>query len=449
MRVDLPELFPAQQEIAQDPHRFKVVAAGRRFGKTKLAALMCVIVALRGGRAWWVAPSFSLADVGWREIKLLCGQIKGAQVRLGVRAYYMPGGGFVQAKSAGSSAALRGEGLDFVVVDECAYMDQTRWTVELRPALSDRKGKAVFISTPNGRNWFWRLWKQGMSDDPKNKDWKSWQLPSTARPTFDPSEIESARADMTEREIRQEYFAQFMADSGQVFRHIDKLTRSTALDRGLEGHTYVAGMDLGRYNDATAIAVFDVGTGEQVLLETFVEEEFSLQATRVQGIHARFAPKAWIIEENFNTSYIERLRDLRIPVVPIHVSNPIKGMLITDLTLAFEQELISLIPHEDQNHQLKAFTFSTTGFNNTRYHAPGGEHDDIVIANALAWHGLKGAAIKPASTYGLKQVASVSHVERPGPQKVLTPGGVGGPYNTRRPRPLSRFRSRLVHRLRY
>ena len=112
-------------------------------------------VAMNGGRAWWVAPSYKMAAVGWRLVHELGVQVPGVQVSKVNRMITLPTGGAVQIRSADDPDSLRGEGLDFVVMDECAFMKEDAWTHALRPALSDRLGKAMFISTPKGRNWFY------------------------------------------------------------------------------------------------------------------------------------------------------------------------------------------------------------------------------------------------------------------------------------------------------
>ena len=151
---------PGQAEVHNTDARFKILAAGRRWGKTRLGVNECLDVASQGGRAWWVSPSYKTSEVGWRPLRRLGGKI-GAEVRKVDRMVNLPGGGSVQVRSADDPDSLRGEGLDFVVLDEIAFMKEEAWTEALRPALSDRQGKALFISTPKGHNWFWRLYQRG------------------------------------------------------------------------------------------------------------------------------------------------------------------------------------------------------------------------------------------------------------------------------------------------
>jgi len=107
-----------QREVHNDMARFKVLAAGRRWGKTRLGVNECLDVAAGAGRAWWVAPSYKMSEVGWRPLQRIGNQV-GAEVRIVDRKVTMPNGGWVQVRSADKPQSLRGEGLDFVVLDEC------------------------------------------------------------------------------------------------------------------------------------------------------------------------------------------------------------------------------------------------------------------------------------------------------------------------------------------
>jgi len=112
----------AQQEIHNSNARFRVVCAGRRMGKTRLGVWECLEVALSGGRAWWVAPSFPIAQVGWRPLRRIGAHLPGSDVRLAEMSVMLPNGGEVRVRSADNPDSLRGEGLNFVVMDEFAFM---------------------------------------------------------------------------------------------------------------------------------------------------------------------------------------------------------------------------------------------------------------------------------------------------------------------------------------
>lgn len=207
-------LHPAQQTVFDSTARFRVLAAGRRFGKSRLGVLEAVEVGLRGGRAWWVAPTYKLAQEGWRPLRNLARRWQGVRVLEVDKEVDLPNGGLIQVRSADDPAALRGAGLDFVVVDEAAFLSEEAWTEALRPALADRKGRALFISTPKGANWFRDLYDRA----PSREGWARFQYPSTANPFIDPAEIEAAAADLPSLVWRQEFLAEFVEAEGARFK---------------------------------------------------------------------------------------------------------------------------------------------------------------------------------------------------------------------------------------
>jgi predicted phage terminase large subunit-like protein len=202
-------------EIAQSDARFRVVCCGRRFGKTRLAVLLSLAEMLQGGAVLWTAPTHDKAMIGWRLFEELAVQIPGVVVQRGSgRIEY--GSGWIAVRSADSEGGLRGEGLSLVVADEAAHIrDLERiWQQELRPSLTDRKGRALFISTPRGFNFFYDLFRTADRD----AEWRSWQLPTLSNPFLDPAEIEAARRELPALVFRQEYMAEFVQLSGAMFR---------------------------------------------------------------------------------------------------------------------------------------------------------------------------------------------------------------------------------------
>ena len=104
-------------------------------------------------------------------------------------------------------------------MDECAFMQREAWTEAIRPALSDRQGKVLFISTPKGRNWLWEIYQRGVSGE---EGWQSWTFPTANNPFIAKEEIEAAKWDLPEMIFRQEYLAEFIDDAGGVFRRVQE-----------------------------------------------------------------------------------------------------------------------------------------------------------------------------------------------------------------------------------
>ena len=203
-----------QKEIRAHPARYKVIDAGRRWGKTRLGLLMCLETALAGGRTWWVGLTYKSLRPAWRDLARIARQIGGARIQESDLLVTFPNGGEVMARTAEDPVNLRGEGLDGVVIDEAAHLKQDVWDGSIRPSLMDRAGWAILISSPAGMNWFHDLWQLGQQDT--DGRWASWQRPSTDNTFLSDleAEIEDARRSSPDFWIRQEYLAEFINYAG-------------------------------------------------------------------------------------------------------------------------------------------------------------------------------------------------------------------------------------------
>src|SRR5215831_9097491 len=219
----LPPFHSAQIEIACGKSRYKVIAAGRRFGKGVLGICAAFRYASEGAKCRWIAPSYASDSYqsGWNWAKELASKIPGLDVQLQKRAidfsYISPAGeGWLQFKTAEEPDSLRGEGIDFVVFDEAAHIVglEEMWEQCVRPSLMDRRGDAWFISTPAGFNYFNTLFLRGRD----HKDWQSWQYPTAANPHIDPEEIADLRAGLPALVARQEIDAEFVQLAGALFK---------------------------------------------------------------------------------------------------------------------------------------------------------------------------------------------------------------------------------------
>lgn len=166
--------------------------------------------AIDGGNIWWVAPSFPIASQIWRDAKKAA---EGAwsYKSESERRIDFASGGSLTIKSADNPDSLRGQGLDGLVMDEAAFCHESVWKLSLRPALADKQGWAIFISTPNGYNWFKDLFDNAGTEN----GWGRWQRPTSDNPLIPPEELEAAKLDMGLRGFEQEHGAQFvtMADA--------------------------------------------------------------------------------------------------------------------------------------------------------------------------------------------------------------------------------------------
>ena len=384
LEVTMPPLHPAQAQVARDPHRYIVLVAGRRWGKTMLGVAKCVEAALLGGRAWWVAPTYIIARVGWRLLLGLSAQVPGVEIRRGDRIITYPGGGSVAVRSSDRPDSLRSEGLDYVVLDEAAFQVEDVWTHALRPALSDRRGKALFISTPKGRNWLWKLWLRGQ--DESWPEWASFRFPTSTNPYIPPEEIEEARASLPEPVFRQEYLAEFVDVATSVFRNVYEVATAAVVEEPEPGHRYVFGIDWGAVQDYTAVVVLDT-TAKSVVWVERLQGDYVAQAGRVKRLAEHYRPDVIVAEANaMGRAVIDMLERMGVSNIRPFTTTPTsKAEIISELALAFQAREIRIIPDQELITELLAFEVRQTPAGRLRYEAASGFHDDLVMALAMAW----------------------------------------------------------------
>jgi hypothetical protein len=212
-------LLPWQQEVFADKTRFKVVAAGRRCGKSRLAATTLLIEALRcptGSAVLYVSPTAGQSrQIIW-DVLLELGREVISNSHINNMDITMINGAKIYVRGADRPDTLRGVSLTYAVLDEVADIKPEAWEQVIRASLSDKKGRAIFIGTPKGRNWFYDLYKLGQTED--DNDWKSWHFTTKDNPLIDPDEIESAKKTLSSFAFKQEYLASFDNAGSNVFK---------------------------------------------------------------------------------------------------------------------------------------------------------------------------------------------------------------------------------------
>ena len=318
--IDL-SLIPWQQEVYEDISRFKVVAAGRRCGKSHLAAVSLIVSALNGqpGKVFYVAPTQGMArDILWEKIFELAGEIvEGSNINN--LTITLAGGNTIYLKGADRPDTLRGVSLKYLVMDELAFMKQDVWEAILRPALSDLKGKALFIGTPEGRNHFYDMWMGGYSG--AWDDWSAWQFTSRDNPFLDPKEINHAEATLPRWAFNQEYLASFDAQGSEFF-NADEFMYYDEKPRDLPGDYYIAvdlaGFESDRGNktkrrDNSALAVVFVDENGVWWVEDIQFGRWALDETaeRIFKAVAEYRPPAVGIEKGIaQQAVMQPLSDL-------------------------------------------------------------------------------------------------------------------------------------------
>jgi hypothetical protein len=212
-------LLPWQEQVFKDTSRFKVVAAGRRCGKSRLCAITLLIEALRcpqGSAVLYVAPTNGQArQIIWQVLMELGKEVI-QSAHINNQDITTINGATIYVRGADRPDTLRGVSLTYAVLDEVADIKPEAWEQVIRASLSDRKGRALFLGTPKGRNWFYDLFRLGENES--DPDWKSWHFTTKDNPLIDPTEIESAKKTLSSFAFKQEYMASFTNAGSDVFK---------------------------------------------------------------------------------------------------------------------------------------------------------------------------------------------------------------------------------------
>ena len=307
-------LHNRQMEVFKSPARFKVVAAGRRAGKSFLSAVTLLIealkeenrfgVPLKGKEVWYVAPTYQQArDIIWGLLKDL-GEPVIQQVHENTSTMTLINGRTIKLKGSDRPDTLRGVSLAYVVLDEYAFMKPEVWDMIIGPALADSRGDALFIGTPAGKNHFYDLWAESASD--LDEDWESFHFNSLDNPLISPEELERARNRMSVEAFRQEFEASFEASGGGSFKPSDVQYASKTpapgtvymcVDPAGFSSTDSLAKSSAKRLDECAIAVVEVSTAGWFIHE-IIHGRWGVRETSLQIIRAaqKYRPAALGIE---------------------------------------------------------------------------------------------------------------------------------------------------------
>lgn len=220
--VKVAYLHQKQMEVFKSPRRFKVVVAGRRWGKTQLAKILLIKYAkIKNRLIWYVAPSYRMAkQIMWPELLAALPAKWIRKINETTLAITLINGTRLELKGADNPDSLRGVGVHYLVMDEVQDIDPQAWKKVLRPTLASTGGHALFIGTPKSYNFLYELYLNGQRD--KMGRWASWQFPTMTSPFIPADEIQAAREDMDEKSFNQEFNASFETMSGRVYHAFDR-----------------------------------------------------------------------------------------------------------------------------------------------------------------------------------------------------------------------------------
>lgn len=388
MLVKLVKPHEKQKDIINaclDPKIFFIVSIiGRQFGKTLIAENMALYWALnfKNSVIYWVSPTDSQAQKCFNDIKksiIEGGLVKNAKQPKGDTEIVLKNESKILFRSAASEDSLRGQSVDFMILDEAAFIKKTTVEEILLPMLNVRGKKCLFISTPKGKNYLYEYFLKG-KDTPK---WKSIRYSTYDSPFANKELIDMFRETLSPKLFKQEIEAEFV-DSSSIFNNVSELMCLEKEKEPIEGKKYWAGIDIGLINDASVLSIIDED-GNLVNYYRWENVEAPDLINNIININSKWKFQTILIENNNQGLVI--YQDLKRKIKNIedfNTNQKSKSEIINRLIHLFNMKEMKLIKDEYFRIELEAFIFKQNDTGHIKFMADRGFHDDCVMSLAIA-----------------------------------------------------------------
>jgi hypothetical protein len=371
-KIQINNEHSGQLKVLSEAKRFNVLDCGRRWGKSALAVNLLCEPALDGYPVAYFSPFYKLLEGTYKELYSVLNSVTSKKHEN--QFIELITGGSIEFWSLENPLAGRSRKYKVAIIDEAAFNRNLwqSWTEAIRPTLTDLKGSAWFMSTPKGKNDFYKLWMRGQTNEP---DWMSWQMPTITNPFIDPSEIEAARRDLPELAFKQEYLAEFNDNVANPFG-LDYIRICTGQMSNEPAVCY--GIDLAKSFDWTVI----IGLDRFGVVCYF--DRFQRPWNETKEIIRRLPRAAIKIDSTgVGDPITEDIQRDRGDVHSFKYTSTSKQQLMEGLSAAIHQRKV-IFPEGVIKAELESFEYQMTG-TGVKYTAPPGLHDDCVNALALAW----------------------------------------------------------------
>jgi PBSX family phage terminase large subunit len=392
-----------QQEIIKactdNTTKYIIGCFGRQSGKSFTGQNLILKWALEdnGSTSMWVSPVYSQAKKVFSELVNTIAET-GLTKSVNKSELFIEfiNGSVIYFRSGEREDTLRGYTLDYLVVDEAAYIKDVVWSTVLRPTVLVKGKKVLFISTPKGRNWFYNIAVRGYGDE--NQQYKTFHATSFDTPFITKEELEEAKLSLPDSIYRQEIMAEFIEDGGEVFSSLSSACILTSYPPQVAGEKYYGGIDFGRQNDYTVLTILN-SKGEVVDFYRERQKSWDIIVSEVVAKLKRWKPVAIAEVNSIGDVLYENIRKQYPAIQPFITNNDSKQNVIEDLIMGLNENKLVLPTNElntDLYKELSVFTYEySPKTRRVKYGAPSGFHDDTIISLALAYQ-----SFKKKATYG-------------------------------------------------
>lgn len=373
--------------------KYIVGCFGRQAGKSFTAQNLILkwVLEDNGSVAMWVSPVYSQAKKVFTE---LTNTIAGTGLTTSVNKSDLEirfiNGSVLYFRSGEREDTLRGYTLNYLVIDEAAYIKDNVWMEVLRPTVLVQGKKVLFISTPKGKNWFHSIAMRGYSED--YPQYKTFHATSFDSPYITQQELEEAKLSLPENIYRQEILAEFIDDGGEVFGNLNLTSVMSNYVPQDTNEKYYAGLDFGRQNDYTVLIILN-SKGEMVDFYRERQKSWDIIISELLVKLRKWRPVGYAEVNSIGDVLYENLKKQYSSIQPFVTNNESKQNMIEDLIMGMNENKLKL-PSQTLNpdlyKELSVFTYEySPKTRKVKYGAPNGFHDDCVISLALAYHSFK------------------------------------------------------------
>lgn len=288
-------------------------------------------------------------------------------------------GSYLDFGSAESPENMEGFEYDYFILNEAGIIlkKDSLWDNTLRPMFKNAKGGRI-IGTPKGKNKFHKLCNF------EDENWTHYHFTIYDCPFYQKDETEKIKKETPQEVWSQEYMAEFIDDTGSVFRKIKSCFISEVHDEPVEGCDYVMSVDLAKHQDFTVCYVADRNTRKVVFQDRFNQVDWGFQKMRIIGLYQKYKCQQIIIDSTgVGDAIFDDLKRANLEIQGFKFSNTSKNTLIQNLSVSMDNQNIFFYPFKELVSELEIFGYEVSPLGTVRYNAPDGYHDDCVISLAL------------------------------------------------------------------
>lgn len=378
--------------INNDPYKYYVLDIGRQFGKTLLADNQALYWAFNDPKCkiGWVSPIY-------KQVKKVYDEIEQSLISSGYFAEHNKtelylktiNGSSIQFFSAERYDNIRGFTFDYLICDEFAFMDEQAWTEVLRATVIVKGKKVLLISTPKGKNHFYRMYQL----DGTNPQYKSFKMTSYDNPIINPQEIDDARLTLPEHVFRQEYLAEFVDSGTELF------TNLTIKNDALRTNKMYAGIDLGRADDYTVLTILN-DKGQMFYCERWRHDSWTNIVLKLTDRLNQYKPVTEVEINSIGDAIYEQIKLLfHGELYPFVTSSKSKSDIIESLIVGNQSKEFTIQDIDWLKKEFDVFTYQYSAqTRSVKYGAPNGFHDDGIMSCAIAYHSFK-KRLHPANNF--------------------------------------------------